>query len=317
MNRTSLLVTAALVVPFFGCGSDSNPPDTQPTGGAGIDSQMMGTAGSGGSGGGQSAAGGMSGSSNTMMGTPDAAAIADTGLPSSNDSGNPAGDANTSTFPKRVLLYHFSTLVIASVPAQLTFLKAKLTEWGYENEDSVDPTKFTDANLSNYAAVAMINTCFEPFGAGKPDKPQSDALQRYLQKGGGLFGTHCATVTFQSAPPPYALYNQLIGGRGGGGNTELPSTCAKTADPHPSTAMLPATFPYTGNLDNADYVAADTTVLVKCTWSTGKVVSTSWFRMEGPGRVFYSNFAKEDVDLKDATVGDKHIIPGLAWVLHR
>jgi type 1 glutamine amidotransferase len=316
MHRTSLFVTAALIVPFFGCGSDSNPPDTEPTGGAGTDSQMMGTAGSAGSGGGQSAAGGMSGT-NTMMGTPDAAAVVDTGLPGSKDSGTPTGDANGSTFPKRVLLYHFSTITIASVPAQLTFLKSKLTEWGYENEDSVDPTKFTDANLPFYAAVAMINTCFEPFGVGKPDKPQSEALQRYLQKGGGLFGTHCAAVTFQSANPP-ALYNQVIGGRGAGGNTEDPSTCAKTAD-HPSTAMLPATFPYKGNLDNADYVAPDSVVLVKCTWTAPvvKVVSTSWYRMEGLGRVFYSNFAKEDVDLKDATVGDKHVIPGLAWVLHR
>src|SRR5207247_1231934 len=149
----------------------------------------------------------------------------------------------------------FSTLVIASVPAQLTFFKNKLTEWGYENDDSVDPTKFTDDNLARYAAVAMINTCFEPFGAGKPDRPQSEALQRYLQKGGGLFGTHCATVTFQSAQPP-VLYNQLIGGRGGNGFFDGASTCTKTAD-HPSTAMLPATFPYTGNLDNADYVAPD------------------------------------------------------------
>jgi type 1 glutamine amidotransferase len=257
----------------------------------------------------------MSGSS-TMTGTPDATTVVDTGLPTSNDSGTPAGDASASTFPKRVLLYHFSTLVINSVPAQLTFFKNKLTEWGYENEDSVDPTKFTDDNLSRYAAVAMINTCFEPFGAGKPDKPQSDALQRYLQKGGGLFGTHCAAVTFQSAQPP-ALYNQLIGGRGGGGNTEAPSTCTKAAD-HPSTTMLPAMFPYTGNLDNADYLAPDTVVLVKCKWTSPvKEVSTSWYRMEGLGRVFYSNFAKEDVDLTNATVGTNHIVPGLAWVLHR
>jgi type 1 glutamine amidotransferase len=160
----------------------------------------------------------------------------------------------------------------------------------------------------------MINTCFEPFGAGKPDKPQSEALQRYLQKGGGLFGTHCAAVTFQSAQPP-ALYNQLIGARGKGANTEQPSTCTKVAD-HPSTAMLPATFPYQGNLDNHDYVAPDSTVLVKCKWSTGMEVPTSFARTEGAGRVFYANFAKEDVDLKDATVGAKHVIPGFAWVLH-
>jgi len=315
MIRTSLLLTAAPIVLFSACGSDSTPAPTETGDVAGSNMEtQMGASGSGGAGGGaQSGAGGMSGSSNTMMGGPDAAV--DVGSPSSNDSG-PTGDANPG-LPKRVLLYHFSTLVIASVPAQLTFLKSKLTEWGYENEDSVDPTKFTDDNLSRYAAVAMINTCFEPFGVGKPGTSESQALQRYVQKGGGLFGTHCAAVTFQAAKPP-ALYNEIIGGRGGSSNFMGASTCTKAAD-HPSTAMLPATFPYNGNLDEADFVAADSTVLVKCKWSGNgnKEVSTSWVRSDGPGRVFYSNFAKEDVDLKDATLGDKHILPGLAWVLHR
>jgi type 1 glutamine amidotransferase len=321
MNRTSFLVTAALIIPFFGCGSDStSSPSEETTGASGSASPAgTGTGGGGGSGGvAENGGGGMSGTSTmTMMtGMSDAAAAGSTGAGGAKDSGAPTGDGGGSTFPKRVLLYHFSTLVINSVPAQLTFLKNKLTEWGYENEDSVDPTKFTDDNLARYAAVAMINTCFEPFGAGKPDKPQSEALQRYLQKGGGLFGTHCAAVTFQSAQPP-ALYNQLIGARGKGANTEQPSMCTKVAD-HPSTMMLPATFAYQGNLDNHDYVAPDSTILVKCKWSTGMEVPTSFARTEaGAGRVFYTNFAKEDVDLKDANIGTNHILPGLAWVLHR
>ena len=158
MNRTSLLLTAAPIVLFSACGSDSTPAPTETGEVAGSNMQMqMGASGSGGGSGGnaQSGTGGMSGSNTTMMGGLDAAV--DVGSPSSNDSG-PMGDANATAFPKRVLLYHFSTLVIGSLPAQLTFLKAKLTEWGYENEDSVDPTKFTDDNLSRYAAVAMINT---------------------------------------------------------------------------------------------------------------------------------------------------------------
>ncbi len=225
----------------------------------------------------------------------------------------PRGDA--STLPARVLLYHFSTSDIPTVPMQLVFYKKTLGDWGYEVEDSVDPTKFTDANLVRYAAVAMINTCFEPFGAGKPDRPQSEALQRFVQKGGGLFGTHCAAVTFQSANPP-ALYNQVFGGRGGNGFFDGMSNCRKTAD-HPTTSHLPATFVFNGNLDNADFVAADSVVLVKCTWSTGKEVSVSWYRTDGLGRVFYTNFGKVQPDLDDATLGAGHIVPGLAWVLGR
>jgi type 1 glutamine amidotransferase len=56
---------------------------------------------------------------------------------------------------------------------------------------------------------------------------------------------------------------------------------------------------------------------VRCKWQTdnGNDVAVSWYRNEGLGRVFYTDFAKVDADLKDATLGAKHILPGLAWVL--
>jgi type 1 glutamine amidotransferase len=234
---------------------------------------------------------------------------------SGNDAGN-AGAGGSPPRPARVLLYFFSTLEIASVPAQLAFLGQRLESWDYEVVESEDPAIFTDSNLAEYAAVGMINTCFYPFGANNTTgEPQSQALQRFLQQGGGLFGTHCADVTFQSANPP-ALYNQLIGGRASSQNFEGTSDCSKVGD-HPTIAELPATFSYTGNLDNTNFIATDSTILVRCRWANGTDVAVSWYRSEGSGRVFFTNFAKEDADLEDATVGEQHILPGLAWVLGR
>jgi type 1 glutamine amidotransferase len=162
----------------------------------------------------------------------------------------------------------------------------------------------------------MINTCFYPFGANNTTgEPESQALQRFLQQGGGLFGTHCADVTFQAANPP-ALYNQLIGGRASSQNFEGTSECRKMGD-HPAITRLPAAFSYTGNLDNTNFIAKDTTILVRCRWANGTDVAVSWFRSEGSGRVFFTNFAKEDVDLRSPTVGEQHILPALAWVLGR
>jgi hypothetical protein len=111
----------------------------------------------------------------------------------------------------------------------------------------------------------------------------------------------------------------LLGGRGGKDNFDGKSACTTTAEAHVSTAMLPATFDFTGNLDNADYVADDTKVLVKCKWSGGAMKDTavSWYRTPGKGRVFYTNFAKVDADLSDATLGQKHILLGLGWTLGR
>jgi type 1 glutamine amidotransferase len=54
---------------------------------------------------------------------------------------------------------------------------------------------------------------------------------------------------------------------------------------------------------------------VRCTWATGKDVAVSWYRTEGLGRVFYTNFGKVASDLDDATLGTGHIVPGLSWVL--
>jgi type 1 glutamine amidotransferase len=241
--------------------------------------------------------------------------------PADSGAGGGAGTGGASAaLPKRVLLYHFSTLDIPSVPAQLTFFKNKLSEWQYESDDSVDPTQLSDQNLQRYAAVAMINTCFEPFGKGKPDRPQSEVLQRFLQRGGGLFGTHCASVTFQSATPA-TLYNQLIGGRGGNGSFDGGTSACRTLAAHPSTTTLSAQFPFVGNLDNTDYLAPDTVVLVKCKWQTpqaadSKDVNVSWYRSEGAGRVFYTNFAKIAADLSDPVIGP-HVVAGLGWVLHQ
>ncbi len=222
------------------------------------------------------------------------------------------------SLPKRVLLYHFSTAAIDTVPEQLALLKTQLMTWGYEAEDSVKPDDVSTANLARFGGVAMINTCFEPFGAGQTGTTQTAALKAFVENGGGLFGTHCATVTFQTAEPPNP-YNSVIGGRGGHGYFEGKSACRTTEEAHVTTAMLPATFDFTGNLDNADFLAADSKVLVKCKWSGGDMKDTavSWYRTPGKGRVFYTNFAKIAADLSDATLGEKHILLGLGWTLGR
>jgi hypothetical protein len=231
-------------------------------------------------------------------------------------SGGAGGDPNAPLLPKRVLLYHFSTLVIASVPTQLTLLQQQLETWGYEVEQSDDPADLSAANLALFGGVGMINTCFEPFGAGQSGEAQTAALQAFVDSGGGLFGTHCATVTFQSAQPPHP-YNAVIGGRGNDGFFDGLSACRTTTEQHVTSAMLPATFDYTGNLDNADYLAPDTKVLVMCKWSGGaqKDTAVSWYRTPGKGRVFYTNFAKVDADYSNTTVGAAHILPGLRWAV--
>lgn len=322
MNRRVRRCALLAAVFSVACGSDAGETnDPEATGGSAGGSGSSGSAGSGtaGSSGAAGSAGSAAGAT-TNGGVGGASGSAGAGgaiAAGTTGDGGGAGDGGMPGLPKRVLLYHFSTLNIPSVSAQLTLLTNQLTAWGYEAKHSVSAADLSAASLAEFGAVGMINTCFEPFGQNKMGEAETAALKSFVEAGGGLFGTHCASVTFQAVEPPHP-YNAVIGGRGGHGFFEGMSSCSK-AQAHVTTEMLPATFDYTGNLDNADYLAADTTVLLKCKWLGGeqKETAVSWIRTPGKGRVFYTNFAKEDKDLNDATLGPKHILLGLGWVLGR
>ena len=315
---------------MLACGSESTPNAASggsagATSGGTAGTTAMGGAANGGSAGsvsGAAGSGGQNGGAGGALGGASAGG-GSSGTTGAGGSGGASGasgtggDANMPTLPKRVLLYHFSTLAIPTVPQQLALLKTQLETWGYAVEDSVNPDDLSATNLARFGGVGMINTCFEPFGMGNTGDAQTAALKTFVENGGGLFGTHCAAVTFQTADPPNP-YNALIGGRGGHGSFDGKSACS-TVGAHPTTMMLAATFDFTGNLDNADYVATDSTVLVKCKWSGGDMKDTpvSWYRTPGKGRVFYTNFGKVDTDISDPTLGAKHILLGLGWVLGR
>jgi len=240
--------------------------------------------------------------------------------------GSGAAGSGGNDRPKRVLLYSYSTLSIGGIAMQLSDLETTLKGWGYEVDKVSDPMSgmiFSDTNLAKYAAVGMINTCFYPFGNNKNDTAagiaESQALKKFLQAGGGLFGTHCAQVTFTSVAS-MPLYNQLLGGwahsgKNSGDNADM--TCTKSSTAHPTSDMLAASFSYKGNIDDTE-VTKDATVLVSCKYgSSATAVPVSWVRTEGAGRVFNTSFGKVEADLKDASIGAKHITLGLGWVLGR
>lgn len=330
MNVRATALAALVSVGATSCGSDTAAPGGATAGTSGANAGGLGgtsdgaggaatAAGNGGAVAGGGAHAGSAGSAghggSENGGNAAAGGGGENGGSAAAGSGGSGG--SSPSLPKRVLLYHFSTLDIPSVSTQLSILSDLLMDWGYEVKSSVSASELSSASLAQYGGVGMINTCFEPFGAGKMGEAETAALKSFVEAGGGLFGTHCASVTFQSAQPPHP-YNALIGGRGGDGYFNGSSACT-VVQQHTTTAMLPATFEYVGDLDNADYLAPDSTVLVKCKWSGGeqKETAVSWYRTPGQGRVFYTNFAKEDEDLSDANLGAKHILLGLGWVLRR
>lgn len=274
-----------------------------------------GMGGAHGSNGGATSAGGTGGEATAGggVGGADASGGANTGGDTSG--GQPAGGAGGAEdpgpmLPMRVLMYHTGRFDSA---LDMDSIAAKLTEWGFESDRTDDPAMLTLDNLGNYAAVAMLNPCFDAFGSDGTQ--QAEALTEFVETGGAIWGNHCASVTYRDADPPHP-WNQLLGGRGNDGFWEGDNSCRKLAG-HPTVAALPETFDYNGNLDNTDFLADDITVLVRCTWggNGNRDVVISWTREPGDGRIFFSNFNKYNNDLLDATIGDAHLWPGLAWAL--
>ena len=132
--------------------------------------------------------------------------------------------AATRGAPRALLLYSFSTLTIDTVPAQ-SRAQTKARGVAYQVDESKDPAVFTDASLAKYAAVGMIDTCFYPFGANKAGAAESQALQKFVQQGGGLLAR--TAPTSRSSQSILPLYNQLIGGRAATDNLEGDSDCRK------------------------------------------------------------------------------------------
>lgn len=306
-----------------GAGTENTVPTAMPTSTAqGGATSPGGTGGAGGATG--TASGGAAGNPVTSAGGSGTGGAGGQGTAGSGNAGESGagGAANTGgaggnpdpgpQLPKRVLLYSNKGLT-GDTAAQMTLLEAKLTEWGFAFDRSSDAASINTDNLKKYGAVGLVNPCFDAFGAD--GAPQAAALKGFVEAGGGLWGNHCASVTYQNATPPHP-YNQLLGGRGGGGFFEGESSCTKVAE-HPTTVGLSAAFTYDGNLDDTNYLADDITILVRCKWSGNGMrdVVISWTREPGKGRIFFSNFAKFEVDLKDPVLGPQHLFKGLSWVL--
>jgi type 1 glutamine amidotransferase len=313
LRRVSSAVLACTCL-FLACAepTPNRAPDTAGSGSGGSPSSIATGGSPAAASGGQAPAGGADGSGGGVSDVTGGAG----GTGGSGGEQATAGAAGSgSPLPARALIYHYSVGVIDSVPSQINILSGVLDGLGYSVEVSEDPGAFTQANLARFSAVLMINNCGMPFGQGRTGQAESEALRGFLQAGGGMFATHCASVTYTDADPP-ALYNQLLGGRAGGGFFNGQSNCT-TVGSHPTVGTLPAQFVYEGDTDNTDYLAPDTSVVVRCKWTgNGEVeVAASWQRQEGQGRVFFTTFAKTDADLQNATLMEQHLVPALRWVL--
>jgi type 1 glutamine amidotransferase len=88
----------------------------------------------------------------------------------------------------------------------LKLMKALAPKGGFAYDTSTTPDVFTDANLAKYQAVMMNCDCR---GSRMFSQPQREAFQRFIRRGGGWAGTHCAAAIDLNIDWPW--YVNLVG----------------------------------------------------------------------------------------------------------
>src|SRR5256885_1432952 len=143
--------------------------------------------------------------------------------------------ASAAPAPFRVLVFSKTTgFRHDSIPAGIAAIRQLGQQNNFTVDATEDDTKFTDANLAQYAAVIFLSSTGDPVST----QSEKDAFQRYIEHGGGFVGIHAASDSGYTWP----WYGQLVGTYFQQHPAQQ-NALIKVEDPnHPPTPGLPAQF---------------------------------------------------------------------------
>jgi cytochrome c len=94
-----------------------------------------------------------------------------------------------------------------SIPSAIEAIDELGAQRGFTVVQTTDPNMFNDAELSKYAAVVFVNTT----GNVLPATAQRQALEGYIQSGGGYLGVHAASDMGGTVRNGWPWYRDLVG----------------------------------------------------------------------------------------------------------
>ncbi|WP_329172010.1 ThuA domain-containing protein [Streptomyces sp. NBC_01477] len=167
-----------------------------------------------------------------------AAAVLTAAAPAVNAAPAPPSVGRAAAAPFKILVFSRTTgFRHDSIPAGI----AAIQQLGAQNNFTVDATeddsKFTDANLAQYAAVVFLSATGDPVTT----QAEKDAFQRYIEHGGGYAGVHAASDSGYT----WAWYGSLVGAYFKQHPAIQPATVTVEDHTHPSTQGLPNTYTHT------------------------------------------------------------------------
>lgn len=196
--------------------------------------------------------------------------------------------------------------------------KAAILRLGAENGFAVDTTedatRFTNRNLRRYRTVVFLSTTGDVL-----DAAQQDALERYIQAGGGWVGIHAATDTEYEWP----WYGKLAGAYFAShpSNPNVRTGTFRVRDSsHISTQGLPARWERADEFYNFKSINPAIRVLVDIDETTyqggtnGANHPMSWYHEYDGGRAWYTNMGHTDATFSESLFL-RHLLGGIRWAM--
>lgn len=209
-----------------------------------------------------------------------------------------------------------------NIAASVAAIRKIGAEKGFGIDVSDDPTSFTDANLTQYAALVFSNSNNEAFATDA----QREAFKRYIQSGGGFVGIHSASGSQRDWP----YFWSVLGGKFLV-HPKLQQFTVRVVDSlHVVTAGVPAEFEWTDEFYFVDHLnpgihpvlVADRTTLrfldlVKNDLSTfATQTPLAWWQKFDGGREYYIALGHNKEDYANPILV-RLIENGIVWAMTR
>ena len=200
-----------------------------------------------------------------------------------------------------------------SIPAGVLAFEALGAEHGFSVRASEDSALFNDRDLAAFDAIVFLSTTGDIL-----NEAEQEAMERYIQAGGGFVGVHAAADTEHQGD--WYWYRNLVGGVFAGHPAIQEARLNVIDSTHPSTSSLPEAFLRTDEwYDFRDLYEFRTDVLTIDEQSYeggahGDYHPMSWYHEYDGGRSFYTALGHTDAAFSDPLFR-RHLAGGLAYAV--
>ncbi len=224
---------------------------------------------------------------------------------------NPHNPGNAGDDSFRVLVYSRTVgFRHDSIPDGIEGIRRLGEEHGFKVDATEDPTRFTEDNLDQYAAVVFLSTTGDVL-----DAEQEKAFEAFIAKGRGYVGIHAAADTEYDWP----WYGELVGGYFKSHPAIQPADIHVVDHNHPSTAHLPDIWRRTDEWYNyRENPRGKVNILLdldESTYKNGEMGDDhpiAWYHEFGGGRSWYTGGGHTSESFSEPDFM-KHVLGGIRW----